>query len=317
VKDPLDLVEREYLPWIRALAYFNLKEMGRSQAKIARALGVTQPSVALYARRQRKSCLERIDALGVPRELVEAQVERYANSCISSDLGSANATLQVAAEVLGSGSLCAHHRAVAGLPESCDVCMKFFHTGTIVERSSLLSELEAAVHMLEVSSSFAQLIPGVLTNFVSAMPDARDEGDVAGIAGRIAVVKHRARAASTPEFGASRYTARVILGVHRAFSQVRSGLNVRYDATVKKAVADLGWRTLVLVPEVGSVGESEYAAKVAKLLLARGGPPDLLIESGGMGLEPSAYILGNNPGEVVEKALTLSGVCSKKIRAPK
>jgi predicted fused transcriptional regulator/phosphomethylpyrimidine kinase/predicted transcriptional regulator len=316
MNDPLEIVVREYLPWVRALAALRLHELGFSQSKIARALGVTQPSVAFYLKKPRRYCHGKIDSLGVPHDLVASQVEQYARAGSAGTLESVSITLEIASEVLGGGSLCAHHRATAGLPESCDVCMRFFGTGGKGERSSMLRDLEESIRVIESSESFPLLIPGVQTNFVSALPEARDEQDVAGVAGRIASVKGRAKAASAPEFGASRYTAGVVLAVRRAFKEVRSGLNVRYDPQVGDLAAGLGWRRLDISSGSANRGISHLSRMIASTGAGMSGPPDLLVESGGMGLEASAYVLGGSPAEVVDKALTLAGLYSRKRKQP-
>jgi predicted fused transcriptional regulator/phosphomethylpyrimidine kinase/predicted transcriptional regulator len=317
MNDPLEMVVREYLPWVRGLAALRLQELGLSQSKIARALGVTQPSVALYLKREKDYYYAKTDALRVPRELVASQVGQCAQAGSSGPLESVYSTLEIASEVLGGGSLCAHHREVAGLPESCDVCMRFFGTGGRGERSSMLRDLESSIHLIEASESFPLLIPGVQTNFVSALPDALDAKDVAGVAGRIANVKGHARAASAPEFGASRYTSGIVLAMKRVFKEVGSGMNVRYDPLVGELIASLGWRRLDLTSGEGDSGVSQLSRKVATAARKMSGPPDILVESGGIGLEASAYIIGGSPAEVVEKALTLAGLYSRYRRPPR
>jgi predicted fused transcriptional regulator/phosphomethylpyrimidine kinase len=317
VKDPLDMVVREYLPWVRALAALRLHELGFSQSKIARALGVTQPSIALYLKKQRRYYYGRTDALGVPRDLVAGQAELCARAGMAGTLDSVSVTLDIASEVLGGGSLCAHHRAATGLPESCDVCMRFFGTGGKGERSSMLRDLEGSIRMIESSESFPLLIPGVQTNFVSALPEARDEQDVAGVAGRIASVKGRAKAASPPEFGASRYTAGIVLAVKMAYKEVGSGLNVRYDPLVGELASSLGWRRLDIAPADLDRGNAQLSRTITEAASDLSGPPDILVESGGMGLEASAYVFGASPAEVVEKALTLAGLYSRKRKQPR
>jgi predicted fused transcriptional regulator/phosphomethylpyrimidine kinase/predicted transcriptional regulator len=317
MNDPLEMVVREYLPWVRALAALNLHDLGFSQSKIARALGVTQPSVALYLKEQRRYYYGKTDALGVPRDLVAIQAEQAARAGSAGMMDSASTTLEVASEVLGGGSLCAHHRSAAGLPDSCDVCMRFFGTGGKGERSSLLRDLEESIRVIESSESFPLLIPGVQTNFVSALPEARDVQDVAGVAGRIASVKGHAKAASAPEFGASRYTAGIVLAVKEAFKEVGSGLNVRYDTLVGVLAAGLGWRRLDIAPSASDRSISQLSRAITSAASQLSGPPDFLVESGSMGLEASAYVLGASPAEVADKALTLAGLYSRKAKRPK
>ena len=314
VEDPLELVEREYLPRIRALAAFVLKERGVSQSKIAAALGVTQPSVALYMTRRPKEYLARLGDMGVPQKLAVAEAERYVALATAEGAGPAGAALEVGMEALGSGSLCGYHRSTSGLPESCDVCLRLYRRSAGVGRTALIGELADAIHLLESSKTFALLVPEVLTNFVSALPDAKGVDDVAGVAGRIAVVKGRPKAASSPEFGASTYTAGIVLAVRERFPSVSSGLNVKYDPLLDDVVEGLGWRKLALEVRRSSGWMKALAGLVASSAAALGGAPDVLVEKGGVGLEPSAYVLGTSPGEVAEKSLALSATYAKRMR---
>ena len=317
VRDPLEMAAKEYLPWVRALAAHRLRRLDLSQSRIARALGVTQPSVTLYLKKPEAYYLGRTSALGVPKEMVSAQAERYARASVAGTLESLSMALDIVSETLGGGALCEHHRGEAGLPEACDVCMRFFGTGGKDARSSVTRQLEEAVRLIESSNSFPLLIPEVQTNFVSALPEALDEHDVAGIPGRIACARGRAKAASPPDFGASRYTANIVLAVKRAFKEVGSGLNVKYDATLAEVASGLGWRSLSLAAGEADRGIVQFSKKITEAASRLEGPPDLLVESGGIGLEASAYVLGRTPGEVVEKALALAGLYSKRKRQPK
>ncbi len=311
------MVAKEYLPWVRALAAHRLRRLGFSQSKTARALGVAQPSVTLYLKKPEAYYLGRTSALGAPKEMVSAQAERFARASAAGTLMSVSMALDIVSETLGGGSLCAHHRSEAGLPEACDVCIRFFGTGGKDARSSVIKQLEEAVRLIESSACFPLLIPEVQTNFVSALPEALDEHDVAGIPGRIACAKGRAKAASPPDFGASRYTAGIVLAVKRAFKEVGSGLNIKYDATLGEVASSLGWRSLSLAAGEADRGIVHFSKKITDAASKLEGPPDLLVESGGMGLEASAYVLGTTPNEVVEKALALAGLYSKRKRRPR
>ena len=314
MRDPLEMVVKGYFPWLRALTAFRLREMGMSQSKIARSLGVTQPSVALYLQRQRRFYFAKTDELGVPRELVSDQVERYAKAVAGGGLEPVFMTLKLATETLAGGSLCRHHRSEAGLPEDCDVCMRFFGTGGNDQRSMLLQDLRGAVQLIESSDTFPLLIPEVQSNFVSALPEARNEGDVAGIAGRIANAKGRARAASQPEFGASKYTAGIVLAAKRGSKGIRSGLNIKYDTSVGQIASSLGWRRVDLTGDTADGSGPALLKGIEVAVSELEGPLDMLVVSGALGLEASAYVFGSDPGDVAGKALTLANLYSKSLR---
>jgi len=303
------MAAKEYLPWVRGLAALDLRKEGISESRIASYLGVTQPSVALYLKRDRRYYLEKLAAIGLARARVEGQVAAYVDSLKHGGTDSITNSLVMVTETLASGALCDHHRSEAGLPEGCDVCMRFFGAGDRTERSKLLRELSEAEAILEASSTFPALIPEVFSNFVCALPEARTEQDVAGFPGRIAKVLGRARATRNPEFGVSRHTAGVLLAVKGRFNEVNSCINVLYDDSIGELVSALGWKRLDIVLDVAAGAKQEAFDRAVRAALGSASrAPDIMVHTRGMGLEASAYVFGSDPVDVVDKALSLADV---------
>lgn len=318
VKDPIEMAVKRYLPWMKALASIELHDKGKSESRIASSMGLTQPSVSLYLRRGREFYFEKLTEMGLDRDQVLRQLESYVSAFEKGDRDIPSACLQVVAEALGSVSLCAHHIREDGMPADCDACMRFFGSGGRVERARVLRELSEAIDLLQSSSTFPLLIPEVYTNFVSAMPEARTYIDVAGVAGRIARVMGKARALRRPEFGASRHVAGVLLTVKRRFDGIRSAMNVKYDGVISELMVGLGWRKLKLTLDPSAAGDLDMmTSSLEQALDSASGPPDVVFHEGGFGLEPSAYVFGGDPMEVVHKVLTLADMYASRRWGPR
>ncbi len=311
MKDPLEYMTREYLPWMKGLISLDLTSKGYSQSRISSLLGVTQPSINYYLKRDKTEYVKRLAALGLTEDAIGDQEERIVNALQMRSSEGSKRLLLTYMDILSSGMLCDHHKKVGRLPADCDACMKLFGSGSTSTRASVLLELNEAISMLEDSPQFARLIPEVHTNFVAATKDARTERDVAGVAGRIVKLRGRAKAMNGPEFGASRHLASVLLAAKSGFPEVGSVMNVKYDERVDAAMKGLGWRIgrAALQSEPDRVKDPVLASIVEALGSAD--EPDAVVHAGGYGLEPATYVFGRDPQDAARKALHLADRCAK------
>jgi len=106
------------LPRVRALIAKELLEMGHSQVKVAKMLGVTQPAVSQYLTQNRA---KRVDFLETP--VTQKRIKGLAKAIAEGK--DANCELCVFCEELKSKNrkaLCAFHREIAEIPEGCELC---------------------------------------------------------------------------------------------------------------------------------------------------------------------------------------------------
>jgi len=293
MKTPSVYIAEELMPFIRARVAERLYESGMKQSQIARYLGITQAMVSKYL----------AGRYGVPEGLPD-EIDEIAADVARTILfgGSKEDAIFVASrrvlEMFQSGKLCAHYAAYAGVSE--DVCRRLFLSrGTGAE---ILSQLTSALRALENLDGFSRLIPAVRSNFVYApeMPTGID--DVAAVPGRITSVRGKVFALP-PEFGASRFTASLVLEVMRKVPELRSVINIRYGRDVEAAIQRAGFS--VMRTRTGGMSDGEAVRAIAGLFDA---PHDAVIDEGGEGVEPMVYVFGKDPLEVVEKVKAILGV---------
>jgi len=178
-----------------------------------------------------------------------------------------------------------------------------------VRHHECLHGLETAVNIL-TASPCGPLIPEVQSNLVYAEAGAENESQVAGFPGRIIRFRDEARVLANPEFGASRHIAHIVLTVLKYDSSCRSAMNIKYS----EKIIDICRRIGFAVESFDRADEPLENKKkegfslewgVNKVLECARMIPDIIYDRGGWGKEPMVRVLGRNPVEVVNKALTV------------
>lgn len=195
---PLVYLSKAILPPFNGLVIIRMKKEGLGEGRIASLLGLTQPAVNLYSKKGEEEYIRKLEKAGLSRDQIEDIAEKVVNALKAEELEDAT---RVYLELLGSGLLCQHHKALAGLSKSCEVCMKLFGSGRREEREELILKVKEALKLLERSRKFASLLPEVRSNLVARLDKAVSEDDVVGIPGRLTEVKGKVRALHPPEFG--------------------------------------------------------------------------------------------------------------------
>jgi len=311
MKPPCEVALKDLLPLLRAIVAKELKARGFSQAKIAEMIGVTQPAVSGYLKlkggKSEPLYLEEVIALS----------RWLASGLASGNLSSSEAVKGICTlctNLKCQGSVCTLHRSRVPslMAEGCDICIQLYSKGlpTVDRKQIVLTNLRAAVNLIQSSREFSVVIPEVMVNIVEAIPEAKSVRDVAGIPGRIAKVDGVPRVFMQPEFGASEHLASVLLAAMQVNSDVHAAINIAYNRFVKEALRRLGFRVYTFSRREPSANSDAAQAQVAEEVLnlgKRGEPlPEVFVDLGGYWIEPSAYIYGVNAVEVAQKAIKVA-----------
>jgi len=290
-----ELVVEEFLPTIRSLLAGELREQGLTQSEVAEVLGISQSAVSKYAHAD-VATNDRIAA----DERVTDLVTQLGEGLASGEMTPVQALIEI--EVLirdleSPGDVLAsiHEERV---PELAKHEASFrIHDPQSSLRSSerVRSSLRRGLRILENTSGFTALIPAVGSNLVACVPDAQDVDDVAGVPGRIFDIKGRATIPGEPEFGVSEHVASVLLAARAHGSDVAAAANITYDSELLRALEDAG-HELAEFDESGDLHESIGAA------ISDTPDATVLYQTGGEGIEPITYVLGEDP-ESVAKAI--------------
>ena len=287
-----EIVVDEFLPTFRSLLAEALRERDFTQSEVADLLGISQSAVSKYAHGD----VERNERL-LAHEGLQALIEELADGLASGEMTPVQALIETEVfvrELEQGGALAQLHEEA--MPTLADYGGDFaVHDpdSNLREAEQTLSSVRRGLRLLENTSGFAALIPAVGSNLVEALSDADGIEDVAGIPGRILDVKGRATIPAEPEFGVSEHVATVLLAARAAGTDASAMLNVRYDEDVIADIEAAGYTA------VAFDAEADLDEAVAAALESEPGA-DVLYQTGGMGIEPISYVLGEDASAVAE-----------------
>ena len=190
------------------------------------------------------------------------------------------------------------------------------------ELIDMYGRMLVALEILEACDEFAPLVPEVRTNMVFARQHAKGPEDVMAIDGRITVMAAGVRAAGRPRLGASSHMARLMIQLMAVDPTIRAGVDFRADTEfltgwLEEYAEQRGWvfSSIDRSKEPEELHEEECASmpwKVAEVIRAAGGkPPKLFYETGAVGKEPVAALVGADPIEVVEQVCEIARLIAR------
>jgi predicted fused transcriptional regulator/phosphomethylpyrimidine kinase/predicted transcriptional regulator len=159
--------------------------------------------------------------------------------------------------------------------EDCTVCTQLRSPDVLDEKRKTIQKVKEALSILESEPSIAKLMPEVRMNIAMSLKDASNPMEVAAIPGRLVPLHGRVTAVSDPEFGASHHLASILLKTGK-----KAVINIRYTDKIRSILAKIGI----------SVTHSPEE------------PADVLVDEGGFGIEPCAYVFGK---DAVDAALAV------------
>jgi len=273
---------------------------------------LTQPTVARYLELLEESRGGRYDT-----EEIRSAAGKLAEGLASRQLNLSDATLavcQLCARLKSGGCVCLHHKEQ--IPqlnrEGCQACVHLFgrRLEPVDSRGAVLQDLRNAIALLERSDAFPGVMPEVLVNVVEALPGATELSEIAGVPGRILKVRGRARCFTEPEFGASSHMASILRAAIAHDPKVRAAIDIGFTPRVRKVLEKHRWSQLVVdrrkLP--GEIASDENGAVIGlSRALGRGRKaPEVLIDLGGVGIEPVAYLFGPSAPAVAERAVKIA-----------
>lgn len=295
MRPPCELVQREYLPEVRAELSRVLNERGLSQIEIAEKIGTTQAAVSKYLRHRNQPSLL--------HPYIQPLVERLADSILNGSSTSSALVKEVCSECMSlriGSEICNRHREnVRSLgEENCIICTELLGgmDHSLSAKSKVLLDIQAAMAIIQSSADFASLVPQVRANLVASPKGATTVSEVAGIPGRITLVEGVARAVLGPRFGASTHTAELLLNIQAKWPQYRSCLCLSGKDEVIKVARHQGVRIARLSSsesdpnKIARSAIEEQPKRVSGILGIH--------VPGGVGVEPILYVFGKSAQEL-------------------
>jgi len=204
-----------------------------------------------------------------------------------------------------NGYLCPMHNKMLKT-DYCRVCPTLFRIDVFsLSKARVIFELKNAVKLLEKSRDFAKIIPEVLTNIAYALPDAKSINDVAAFPSRICEVNGTPVASLDPEFGASKHLASVLLAVMQVRKNLRAAANIKYDEKVRQALLSLNLKFDFIVRRQ-EVMKEDITPILVKKVISQKPHLEVVIDPGGLFIEPATYVFAETPGKLVKKLISIA-----------
>lgn len=304
---PCEIMGKVVLPALRGVVAHELQSQGYSQLKIASFLGVSQSAISQMLSKPRETHVKTLLNVGIGQEELKTLVKLLAEDVPRDQVRATLTLYSFWMDFLSRGAVCGYHKRIYRQLDSCDICISGKTSVEDPDRKEILERLEKAVRLVEGARYFVNVMPQVAVNIVESVRHAKTVDDVAGVPGRIVVLRDRPKAVSRPEFGGSRHLAKVLLAVKKYVPEVNSVMNLKLDERVMEAVVSLGMKHSVTKKEATSktYTEDEVVEAVASEF-GEHGFLDVVFEKGGYGIEPITYLFGENSMDVVEKAMKIA-----------
>jgi len=290
---PVEFVAKHITPYIRGLAAVMLYEMGYSQPRIARLLGVSQPMVAKYISAGRSRMLEKLSEAGVSRELAEEIVRGYVRRLTAGDrFGALSFLALVELSLLAYSSVCSAYEKVVGVQGACSSVRSLSES-----LDPIVAEVEAAVRELTSIPGIHMFIPEVGSNVVAAREGADSIMDVVAVPGRIVKSGSQVVAVGRPTYGGSEFMAKLLLVASKRWSGIRAAVALKRCREVLKELEESG----LSVCHVGPFTSPQEYFRELEEQLSKYERCDAIDDLGGLGLEPVIYLLGSSAVALVSR----------------
>ncbi len=255
---------------------------GWSQMNIASMLGTTQSTISRQYQKQ---------ISGLPGSADELTVDGWAKEIAGGLLS------------VGQNEELLQQRFIVEFQFTGNQVLRFDKTLTGLDleadqnEHALIRRLEWAIGRLD-SRLVMPVLPNVGMNIAACLNAANSLEDVAAVPGKITAVDGELRTHGKPQFGSSKHLAEMLLEARKSDASKTAIINIRppgdYDGTdidsVQEACNQLSWE----LADADRSGLEESNAQI-----------DVILDIGDFGWEPSLYILGASPLDVVDRCHTL------------
>ena len=171
------------------------------------------------------------------------------------------------------------------------------------DRFYVMGQMVEAVAVLTASEKMHTLLPEIRSNLVMAAEYARTPEDVAGIPGRLTSVFGKITAPAYPAWGASIYTALILLEARKIRPEIRSAMEIRYTPELVDRIEKQGIPIAHLDIRQGDTLES-----ILKRTTHKGSLADLFYTEGGFAREGAIIITGKDAVTVAQLAIRIASM---------
>ena len=170
--------------------------------------------------------------------------------------------------------------------------------------SSEKMELLESINEFKQIKNAYKIIPECQTNFVLAKKRPKTIKDVLGVSGRLVKSGKEIVTAGDLVYGGSHHVGTAVIEVNKKFPNIRSGLNIKFDAKIISNAKRCG----LVVLNYDRKKEPKRSKQKEGLSIKWGmnyalktKSPDVIYHKGDIGKEPMILVFGDTPNDVIKK----------------
>ncbi len=160
----------------------------------------------------------------------------------------------------------------------CTVCTQLRSPEILDEKQEVIQKIKEALTTLD-NPSIIKLMPEVRMNIAMSLKKVSNPMEVAAFPGRLIPLHGKVTAVSDPEFGASHHLASILIKTGK-----RAVINIKYTEEIRSLFEKIGYTTTT----------------------SQDIPANVLIDEGGFGIEPCAYVFGKDAVDAAFKVLRIA-----------
>ena len=162
----------------------------------------------------------------------------------------------------------------------------------------LIKQLQTNTLALTRTPHFGPLIPEVGSNFVACLPGATKLSQVAGLTGRIILVRGKPEPVGEFEYGWAPFMGQVILKAHALNDSIHAAIALRYSPDIVEAVRQANLQVVGFrLNENTPVPKCMTLAGLTKFRFV----PEVLFDWGAHGVEPLVVTFGSTPKVITQR----------------
>ena len=169
--------------------------------------------------------------------------------------------------------------------------------------SSEKMELLESINEFKQIKNAYKIIPECQTNFVLAKKRPKTIKDVLGVSGRLVKSGKEIVTAGDLVYGGSHHVGTAVIEVNKKFPNIRSGLNIKFDAKIISNAKRCG----LVVLNYDRKKEPKRSKQKEGLSIKWGmnyalktKSPDVIYHKGDIGKEPMILVFGDTPNDVIK-----------------
>ena len=168
--------------------------------------------------------------------------------------------------------------------------------------AKLIQQLNTNIIALTRTRHFARLIPEVGGNFVACLSGAIELSQVAGLTGRIILVRGEPEPVGEVDFGWAPFMGRVLLKAHSLNDLVHAAVSLRYSNEIVEAARRAKFQVVGFrLGELKPIPDCMTLEGLTRL----GFVPEVLFDWGAHGVEPLVVVFGSTPKEVTRRVRSI------------